>query len=197
MINPFSWLGGLSPGQQRLRRVLVFLLRLIILSLPLYMVITFSVNLLFMQQAVAGNVLWVLNSAGYSAAQDGISITIEGGQPFTFLITEDCTAWKSMLFFFALVFAVSGVLLKKRLLALLIGLPLIWVCNILRIFVIVGVQQSYGLEAAMFWHNVTWQAGLITLILVLWGVWFFRFSGALQAGETKETILTNKTRIKT
>jgi len=167
----------LNPTQQRMWKVFVFLIRLLILSIPLYAILSFSGLLLPLQYAVTGNTFWLLSSAGYAVSQDGTALTISGGQPFTFFITEDCTGWKSMLLFSALVFAVSGIAMKKRATALIIALPLIWAGNIARILIIVGIQQAYGTGAAMFFHGVLWQAGLITLVMGLWLAWLLRFSG--------------------
>jgi len=175
--NPLQGI-ELTSTQQRLWKVFVFLLRLVILSIPLYAIITFSVDLSFMQNIAAGNTYWMLNYAGYSVTQQHTAITVVGdsGDPFMFLIGEDCTAWKSMLFFFALVFAVSGARMKKRLLGLVIGIPLIWIGNLARIFMIVSIQQSFGLDAAMLFHTIFWQIGLVALVLVLWGFWFLRIN---------------------
>jgi exosortase/archaeosortase family protein len=179
MITPNLFQGfesGLNETQQRLWRVFVFLVRMIVLTVPLYFILSASGILLPVQYAAADSTFWLLESAGYPMAQYGTSLVIEGQQHFAFFITEDCTGWKSMLFFFALVFAVTGIRMKKRLLGLAIGVPLIWLGNLARIFIIVWIQQGYGTGLAMLLHDIFWQAGLIALVLILWSVWFFKFS---------------------
>jgi len=190
LFNPIQG-GELTQTQQRLWKVFVFLLRRLVLSIPLYVILALPIGLLSpLQNLAAGNTFWMLSYAGYSVSQNSNIITIGSEEPFTFVIGEDCTAWKSMLFFFALIFAVPGALMKKRLLGLIIGISLIWAGNLARIFMIVLVQQTYGTQAAMFLHSILWQAGLIALVLVLWVLWLFRMGG-LRNQNHKKVIRAN------
>ena len=101
-----------------------------------------------------------------------LSSTYQGaGQPFIFMINEDCTGWKSMLFLFALIFSVPGIALKKRLFGLVIGIPLIWIGNIARIVGVVLAQESYGVQTALIIHDYLWQLGLIAIVIIIWVVW--------------------------
>jgi len=165
----------LGQTDKRLWRVFAFLVRLLLLSIPLYVVLSLPGILLPLQHIVAGNSAWILGSAGYAVSQQGIMLTISGAEPFAFIISEDCTAWKSMLLFSALVFAVSGVGMRKRVYGILFGLPLIWAGNLVRIWMVVATQQSYGVDTAMFLHNILWQAGLICMVLALWIIWILKF----------------------
>jgi exosortase/archaeosortase family protein len=137
-----------------------------------------------MQETVAMQSAWVLESMGFSAYQQGEFITVsekvrvpEHGpgtgsrEPFYFMINQDCTGWKSMLFLFALIFAVPGVMLGRRLWGLLFGLVVIWVGNIARVVGVVLAERAHGVQAAMLIHDYLWQAGLIALVLGLWLIW--------------------------
>lgn len=164
-------LKNLTPGQQRLWNTLHFLLRLLILSIPLYIMLSIPGVLFPLQGLVTNNAVSLLSLA-YPVSNQNILIEIQSpGTEFQFLISEDCTGWKSMLFLFALVFAVPGVILRKRLLGLLAGIPLIYLGNLLRIFLIVWVQQSWGTPAAEFFHVWLWSLGLITLVILIWIIW--------------------------
>ncbi len=164
-----------NQEQQKLWHTLTFLVRLIVLSIPLYLIISLGINLYPLQYAVATNSHQILKFTGFHVMQDGASLTVgsesELKQPFSFTISEDSTAWKSMLFFFALVFAVPAIHTKKRLLGLLIGIPLVWIGNLIRVWGIVMVERGYGIQAALIAHDYLWRFGLIALVLVLWVFW--------------------------
>lgn len=158
----------LTPQQKRLWHTLLFLIRFTILATPLYLILIFQISLLPLQVVVADHANFLLNFFGFKVVQEELIFTINS---FTFYIGEDCTGWKSMLFYFALIFAVLGVSLRKRLIGLLFGLPLIYLGNLARIFLVVWVAQAWGHSVAMFIHDWLWQLGLIALVLILWIVW--------------------------
>lgn len=165
----------LDKGQKRLWNTFVFLVRLLILSIPLYIILAFA-DLGLVQQWTVDSSVWLFSVLGYSVHSTGFLITVGGGNAFTFFISQDCTAWKSMLFFFALVLAVPGKSWRSRILGLAIGLPIIWIANMFRIFAVVLAGQSYGIDYAMLLHDYLWGLGLAVLVLALWILWieFFR-----------------------
>lgn len=162
----------LTRGQERLWYALVFLLRLLVLSIPLYIIIFFA-DLSLFQNAVAEQSGFLLRLMGFDVVQNGPVLTVGTANPFTFLITPDCTAWKSLLFFFALVFAVPRADWGKRLLGLVFGLPIIWVANLGRVVGTVLVEKLYSVEMAMLVHDYLWRTGLVVLVLVLWVAWMY------------------------
>jgi exosortase/archaeosortase family protein len=163
----------LDRGQRRLWMVLVFLLRLMALSIPLYLIIWLNVSLAPMQAVIAGQVAWLLRAAGFAAAENGLLITVSGAgaDSFTFFIGQDCTGWKSMIALFALVSASLGVTMRKRLLGMAVGIPLVYLGNLARIMAVVLIERALGPETALVFHDWLWQAGLISLVLVLWLLW--------------------------
>lgn len=165
----FSWTGGLNPQQARMWRVLVFLVRATALSLPLYLVIWLGLDLYPLQLATASQSAWLLHSVGYQLVQEGTGLAISNG--FQFFIIPDCTGWKSMLFLFALLFAVPGVALRKRLAGLAVGIPLVWLGNLLRVAGVVVIQGMWGTETALLLHDTAFQAGLMAMVLGLWLTW--------------------------
>jgi exosortase/archaeosortase family protein len=186
----------LSREQQKLWQTFVFLFRLLVLSIPLYLIISLGISLYPLQYSVATNSYWVLRFTGFQVVQEGATLTVgpesEVRQGFTFTISEDSTAWKSMLFFFALVFAVPAASGRKRLMGLLIGIPLVWVGNLARVWGIVMVERSYGIQAALIAHDYLWRVGLIALVLALWLVWL-RFSKTpVTVTNIKNNITNNK-----
>lgn len=166
----------LNRKQQRLWHILEFIVRLIILSIPLYLIIGFGISLYPLQLAAAGQSGWIMEVMGYSVQQEGAYMTVGGGGPsqdFFFYVNEDCTGWKSMLFLFALVMAVPAIAWRRRGLGLLIGIPVIWLGNLGRVVGVVLAERSYGVETALLVHDYLWQFGLIALVLIIWAGWLF------------------------
>jgi exosortase/archaeosortase family protein len=48
---------------------------------------------------------------------------------------------------------------------------LIYLGNLVRIILIVLVEQTYGTNIAMVIHDYLWQLGLISLVLIIWVFW--------------------------
>lgn len=164
----------LTPGQKSLWRTFLFLIRLLILSIPLYMILSLPGLLLPLQSLVTHNSVSLL-SLSYPVSYENVLIEIQSpGNEFQFVVSEDCTGWKSMLFLFALIFATLGVSLRKRLLGLVIGIPVIYLGNLFRILLIVLIQQNWGAPAAELFHVYFWSLGLIALVLLAWGLWLWR-----------------------
>jgi exosortase/archaeosortase family protein len=161
----------LSPEQERLWETLLFLAKILVFAIPLYLILTFHGVLHPMQDLVANNVYLVLRSLGFNVVREGFLINIRGENPFVFIVSEDCTGWKSMLFLIALMVAVPGVLWSKRLAGIVLGIPLIYLGNLARILLIVHIEQVYGMETANVVHDYLWQAGLISLVLLIWVLW--------------------------
>jgi len=158
----------LTPQQERMKDTMAFFLRLMVFAVPLYLIVFFA-DLYPLQAAVAHNSFVVLEGMGLSPSIQGAEMAVGN---FHFFISKDSTGWKSMLFLGALVFAVPGVFLRKKLLGVLIGIPIIYLGNLGRVVGIVLTEQAYGFEAAMLVHDWLWRFGLIALVLVVWLVWF-------------------------
>jgi exosortase/archaeosortase family protein len=160
-----------SGRQERLWETLLFLIKILVFAIPLYLILTFQGILYPLQGMVSHNVYLVLTSLGFDVVREGFFIGIQGENPFVFTISEDCTGWKSMLFLTALVVAVPNIMWRKRAIGLAFGIPLIYLGNLLRILLIVQVQQAYGIGFASLVHDYLWQAGLISLVLLIWVSW--------------------------
>lgn len=158
---------------QRLVPTLHFLLRLLILATPLYLTLALSIDLFPLQYATASQTAAALRDLGYTVSQDGalLSAALPGNSPFHFFISEDSTAWKSFLLYFAFLFAVPAVALRKRLIGLALGLPALWLGNFARVLAIVFVETAYGVQAALFTHDYLWRFGLVCLVLGIWALW--------------------------
>ena len=163
---------NMTSGQKKLWHVLEFLIRLIILSIPLYLVILLAIDLTPLQNAVAGQTAQVLRYMGYEVLHQGYQIIIGPVQNhFYFMINQDCTGWKSMLFLFALIFAVPRIDWKKKVLGLVIGIPIIWIGNLTRVIGVVLAERSWGVDIALSLHDYGYMIGLVILVLIIWIIW--------------------------
>ena len=173
----------LSARDRRLLDTLYFLVRLLLLSVPLYLILSNTAVLQPLQEAVTAHSHALITFLGMESVKTDLVIITGTCDPFAIFIGPDCTGWKSMLLFFALVFATLRVSMKKRLLGLAVGIPVLYAANIVRIAAAVAIQQAYGTQAALFFHDVAWQAGLTAVVVALWLAWLFwaRISPALLA----------------
>jgi exosortase/archaeosortase family protein len=142
-----------------------------VLSVPLYLIIVFSVSLYPLQALDASMSSGILRLLGYQVIQEGTHLTVGAGSPFSFYITEDCTAWKSFLFLFALIFAVPKVSLRNRLSGLGLGIPIMWLGNQARIVGVVLTEQATDVQFAMLTHDYFWRVFLVFLVLGVWLAW--------------------------
>lgn len=193
----------LTKDQEKMWQTLLFLVKLLILVIPLYLILAFNVDLSPLQEITTNQAYWIFKNMGFDVSRDGFILSVGSADsavgintnPVVFLISEDCTAWKSILLLFALIVAVAGVSMKKRLLGLAVGIPVLWLGNLARIFAIVLIAQNYGFTAASIVHDYLWQLGLISLVLLIWVVWLW-FAGKMKPIKIKKSKLINPIRQK-
>lgn len=151
---------------ESLKEVLLFLVKLSLLSSLLYF-ISWRVDLTFLQDFTASRVVTFFKIFEFPISREGTEIFL--GKTI-FRITKDCTGWKGLLFFFALVISVKGGILKK-VKGLVTNLPVIYSVNLLRIIVIVFLTSRYGYSAYGLLHDVLWQLSMIVTVFILWFMW--------------------------
>lgn len=161
----------LTREQKKMWNTIKFLLRLMVFSVPLYIMLWLNLSLLPLQNMIADQITWILAAFGFAVTKNNLILSVGTENPFIFFIGPDCTGWKSMLAFVALIFATMDTGKRKRLFGLVFGIPLIYLGNLFRIVLVVFIERGFGLEAALFFHDWLWQAGLIALVLCLWLVW--------------------------
>lgn len=152
---------------KQLAEVLLFLLKLLILAIPLYLILWLKVDLNFLRQLVVEHTKILLSFLNFSIEHEGFSIIIDN---LVVLITKDCTGWKSLLFFSSLVIATKSSL-KSKVLGLSIGLPSIYVLNLFRITGLSYLALFYGIKSYNVAHDLVWQVFSIGMILGLWSGW--------------------------
>ncbi len=155
------------------KRLLMFLLRLNLFAIPLYAILISGVTFEPLMAATTHAAFSLLRLSGVDATLNGdiISVPVNDGS-FGGYVSWDSAGWKSMLAFFALVFATDFGLRKKMLGLLLV--PAIFLLNVLRVwfmFYIATINVAY-FELA---HITVWSWGLILAVLALWAVWMKKF----------------------
>lgn len=154
--------------QKKLWTSLVFLFTFTALALPLHLVLWLNLDTTSIQEITASNTAFFLNLFGQDVRQDGILIYTS---TFIFEFIRDCTAWKSILAFLALVVATPFVTGKSKLIALLWGIPSIYAINLVRTVstIYIGIVNP---ETVKVVHTLFWREGLILVIFAMWYLWF-------------------------
>ncbi|MBI2432509.1 MAG: archaeosortase/exosortase family protein [Candidatus Hydrogenedentes bacterium] len=93
------------------------------------------------------------------------------GKTFTFIVIPECGAFEVMAIFLAAVIGFPTSL-RKRLLGLLLGMPVLYVVNIMRLscLAVIGALSGSG-EWFDFAHNYVWQAIYIVFVVAVWLAW--------------------------
>ncbi len=170
-----------TPFQVRLWNTLVFLSRFTVLALPFHLILWTNFDAFFLQVLVAKGVFYLLSFSGVFVIQADNFLYVQAPFLWTIEIIKDCVGWKSFLAFSGLVFAVRAVRLKTRVLGLIAGAHVIFFGNIIRIYTSVYASMILGTEAFSFIHDVLWQWGLITIVLLAWLCWMKHFRVGIYA----------------
>lgn len=174
--NPFITKKSLQkPVNQKLLKILRFLVLFNLFAVPLYLFVAFNISIYPLQIFTAKVVHSSLSIAGVDAEIDDIDITVPSPDGnFTGTINWDCTGWKSVLAFIALIFATEEGLRKK--IYSFAFIPLIYAINIARatyIFMFVAMNGLSGYEAL---HSFLFGFFMITVVLCFWFVWLRYFN---------------------
>ena len=159
-----------SRADTKLVRVLRFFIKFNLFAIPLYIILYEGWTLVELQVIVKNFAVWILTVAGLNPNVHEllISIPVRNGS-WGAVISWDCTGWKSLLAFFALVMATDYP--NKRKLAGLLLLPIIFAVNLLRVAFMFFYVNAFDLANYQIVHAVIWSWGLILTIIVLWLIW--------------------------
>lgn len=160
-----------SLDNHRLTETLQFFAKMNLFALPLYIILAFNLQFAFLQTVTRDITFFLLQGLGFNPALNGylISVPIANGN-WAASIDWDCTGWKSMLAFFALVMA-TGRDNRTKMRGLLVFIPAIFAINILRIVFMFYFVSAYDLAYYGIVHQTIWSWGLIATILAFWVIW--------------------------
>ncbi|HLD39116.1 MAG TPA: exosortase/archaeosortase family protein [archaeon] len=160
----------ISQRNEKLLHLLEFFVKFNLFAIPLYIILLSRFEWAWLEQFVVDIVTPMLQFLGLNPTTNGlmISIPIRDGS-WAAVINWDCTGWKSMLAFFALVMATNFSLRRK--LAGMVLIPVIFIVNLLRIVFMFFYVRTFDLANYQTVHAVVWSWGLIATIIVLWLLW--------------------------
>lgn len=163
---------GRGRLNKKLTEVVWFLVKFNLLAIPLYLIMYMNLNIPAAQSFVANIINSMLNVFGYESVVEGYFLRFSVGMSIVSIeINFDCIGWKSVYALFALVAATPRIVWERKLKFLIIGLPAIFVINIIRIFVTIIVIMNFGISYLEIVHNLLWQEGLILAVVGLWYLW--------------------------
>ncbi len=176
-----------TSDQKKLWNILVFMLRFLILAIPLHVLLWLNFDAHALQVITANSVAFLLSLAGVTYEIVDVFLLVDCASfVWTIEIIKDCVGWKSFMAVFGLMFAVRKVTFRKRMIGILIALPLIFAGNTFRIFTSIYLSIVFGYEWFDFIHNVLWQGGLIALVIAIWWVWLEKVADVGGKGSRKE-----------
>ncbi len=182
----------LDSFQKKLWNIFIFLLRFLVLAIPLHVLLWLNFDAHILQVVTVNSVSFLLSLFSVShKVIDVFLIVYFGSVPWPIEIIKDCVGWKSFMAVCALIFAVRKVSAKKRIKGILIAAPIIFTGNIFRIFTSIYLSVTFGYKWFDFIHNFLWQWGLIALVIVIWWVWLEKIA---DTGNKSKTRTKKKTR---
>lgn len=144
--------------------VLKFLVTLIILAAPFYVLLQLEPQFGYLQEIVASNVWLFLVAFGFRPQQQGYFIFLEGKG---LEVAAACVGWRSMLAFLALVIATPK---RENKLGALCLLPLIYGFNIFRLITSL-LTSIFFPNLFDIIHGFLWTYAMTFLVLGLWWYW--------------------------
>ena len=151
------------------RFVVTFLVLLVLISVGFSQLFTrFHDQILWLMEdtaAISGGVLSLFSEQVYYS---GVFVTYKG---FSVEIIDECTGMFEMLIYLAAVFSFSTTV-RKKLIGVAIGIPAIFVFNVVRIIILLLAGAS-SFRMFNFMHLYFWQVTLIIMISTIWIGWLY------------------------
>ena len=155
-----------------------FVITLNLLSIPLYLIMYFNLELQILKELEAFIVSEILKVFGLNTKLYENFVVIDDK---VYEISWDSTGWKSFYTFFALVIS-TPIFYKRKVNPLLIGLLSIFLFNILRITITIYLSHK-NLAPFYFLHLSLWRWGSIGFLLFIWLI--FLYTQRNNIGEAK------------
>ena len=101
-------------------------------------------------------------------------ITNKGSQEMQIEIIPECIGWIGLFALAALILATPKINLNKKLKALAITLPIMYLINLLRLATTIFIGYKAGETALHFTHDILWRIILIGTALIIWITWYLK-----------------------
>jgi exosortase/archaeosortase family protein len=154
-------------SKKRIFRVLNFLARGTALLVPLLYLSYIKFEFQPFQELLFLQVVFLLKLIGLQFQAFGYTLTT---QTFSSIITFDCTAWRQLYIYAALVLLPPGILWEKRLQGLLFLIPLYFYNTLRAGFSIWMGSMDYSWFKLVHWF--LWEFLFLALIFIFWLYWF-------------------------
>jgi len=163
--------------------VVLFLIKFSLFSIPIYIIKFLNLNLLPLQQIHAFILAYLLNLVSiksqvfYTLSPETLAeipaIHLENFN-LSFAIDNSCTGYIAMLALTGLIFSTPRKKFKQRVLFLIGGLLILFVINVLRIFLTILFALNFGEEYLDIVHGLLWREFLLIVVILLWIVFLKR-----------------------
>lgn len=158
-----------KANEEKIKKLVRFLVLFNLLAIPMYAVLLSGAQLPALQSVTTDAVYSIFQALGYSAERAGFTITFTAPLQTSIVIDMDCTAWKSMYAFAALVLATPGKMgWKRRLVLILAGVLALFALNVVRIVSTVAAAAAFGIATLDVVHTVLWREGMILAVVAMW-----------------------------
>lgn len=158
---------GLDERNKVLFDTLDFLVRLMVLAAPFYVLLWKGWNPVWLRTLNAAISHTILTLVGVETGHIG---TFVAGEAIVVDVSVDSTGWKSMIAVTALMLATVGEKMRKRAYGIIVGLTIVFIGNIARITSMMYAVEVYGADYE-FIHTFLWRWGLTILVFVVWVLW--------------------------
>lgn len=150
--------------------VLQFLLVFNLFAIPMYLIMYTNFQIESFKSLNAFLSSKILNLLGLNSVVYSNVISIDS---YKFHISWDSTAWKSLYALFCLVIA-TPIAMKKKIWIIVLGLPIIFLANLLRIASTIYISLTSNMLSFSFLHLLLWREGMILLVISIWGIWLWK-----------------------
>jgi exosortase/archaeosortase family protein len=170
--------------RETLLAIAIFLLIFNLLSLPVWLIIYFDITFPKAQTLLASFLEHGLNFLGIETKREEFILLLADPKMPQIVIDADCIGWKSVYMFFALVLAtpisgkvknlknkIKNFFQKTKLKALVIGIPILFAINFLRILTTILIGHYFGVSYFNIAHTILWREGLIFAVVLIWLLW--------------------------
>ena len=155
--------------QEKLLRLLKFLIKFNLLAIPIWIILFLNIQLTPLKEITAAIIFGFLQILGIPATLNGTLLTLQAiDGTFAAQILWICIGWESMYILFALIFATDFSLSRK--VSGLVFLPIIYGINILRIVFILSFIVIFGSTYFDLLHTI-WSFIFAALLLMFWFYW--------------------------
>ena len=169
--------------RKKLLAILIFLIKLNLFVIPLYVLLWLDFSLPSLQNFLASSLASTLSFFKYPAVSKGkyifIFLSEDSYRIIPFEISMDCTGWKSMYLMVALAFSTSFNL-RRNFKFLAIALPLLFSLNFLRIFSTLIIAFKLGSQYFEVIHTFLWRECMVAAVILIWYFWLRKIKYSLK-----------------